>query len=455
MANCPMCMSPLKPGAKVCPACGTKVKTEIKSINCPTCGNPLGANAAFCNICGQPIERKENKQKEEKKEPKVMEATSAADLSVLDKQQQMENPKPSTDGGSSGEMDEIIVPDEITDEMLGIVSSTPKKQKEENPTNSMSDVELPGQAKPKPKPKPQIPIPTAPTLAQAQTATSSGQPARPVQPTMGQPPQSAVPPQQYYQPQNPNPYAAAQAQGYNNQPNGAGMNNYDQNPYQNNGYNGQNVQNGFNNFNDPTGYGQPQQMPNFAMTGKRNVKDFIPMFIIAAVMVIAAICVIAFNKTDKDDACEAPLNNLVKFFEEGDGAALKGSYLTDGDDDKDVDEKQLTKLGKMMKGLLEAEYGDDFKMTYDITYKGELTSQEIDALVTSSSKRSKVTKGYDLGVDMKIKGSEKEESNFTHITVLKYDGEWVMFLDPSKNASSLFGGNSSSSGNTKAKTSVE
>lgn len=59
MANCPKCGKELKPNAKFCGGCGTKLESVAASAvnKCPHCGKELKPNAKFCGGCGTKLEQ--------------------------------------------------------------------------------------------------------------------------------------------------------------------------------------------------------------------------------------------------------------------------------------------------------------------------------------------------------------------------------------------------------------
>ncbi len=54
--NCPKCGKELKPNAKFCGACGTKIEAPTAGLKCPKCGKELKPGAKFCGGCGTKLE---------------------------------------------------------------------------------------------------------------------------------------------------------------------------------------------------------------------------------------------------------------------------------------------------------------------------------------------------------------------------------------------------------------
>ena len=70
--NCPNCNKELRPGAKFCVFCGTKIAEQVvqiaeKSNVCPKCNKELRQGAKFCTSCGYKLENG-NVDVEEKKD---------------------------------------------------------------------------------------------------------------------------------------------------------------------------------------------------------------------------------------------------------------------------------------------------------------------------------------------------------------------------------------------------
>lgn len=77
-----------------------------------------------------------------------------------------------------------------------------------------------------------------------------------------------------------------------------------------------------------------------------------------------------------------------------------------------------------------AEYGKNIKITYKITDKEKIDKDDLKKIEKSyqkKNKKAKVTDGYKVTLDMKIKGSKDDDkNNGTEINVLKIDGKWYV-----------------------------
>lgn len=80
---------------------------------------------------------------------------------------------------------------------------------------------------------------------------------------------------------------------------------------------------------------------------------------------------------------------------------------------------------------LKDEYGDNFKVTYKIEKEKKLSDKKLEGIAEALADKydideDKVTAGYELDVEMTIKGSEDDDENETELTVIKYKGSWYL-----------------------------
>ena len=73
--NCPNCNKELKPGAKFCVFCGTKVAEPVTNVSekdnvCPKCNKELRPGAKFCTSCGYKLDSANVDNNEKKSEIK-------------------------------------------------------------------------------------------------------------------------------------------------------------------------------------------------------------------------------------------------------------------------------------------------------------------------------------------------------------------------------------------------
>ncbi len=100
-------------------------------------------------------------------------------------------------------------------------------------------------------------------------------------------------------------------------------------------------------------------------------------------------------------------------------------------------------MSKSMKGYIDDDYledmydelvddyGKNIKITYKVTDKEKLDKDDLedyqDEIKSWYSKKVKITEGYELEVEMKIKGKDDSDENVDDIVVLKIDGEWCIY----------------------------
>ncbi len=117
---------------------------------------------------------------------------------------------------------------------------------------------------------------------------------------------------------------------------------------------------------------------------------------------------------------EKPIKNYIKALENQDVDLFVDSVTPGGD------------VGALLGGLSESsarsqytsrlksmisKYGEDFKITYEITEKQEVTKAETLGLYDG---------GYKLKIKFLIKGSKKEATVTKNVTVIKSGGKWSL-----------------------------
>lgn len=80
---------------------------------------------------------------------------------------------------------------------------------------------------------------------------------------------------------------------------------------------------------------------------------------------------------------------------------------------------------------LEDEYGKNYKVTYKIEDKKELSDKKLKGIAEALADKydmdeDKVTAGWELEVELTIKGSEDDDDSEQKLTVIKYKGNWYM-----------------------------
>lgn len=80
---------------------------------------------------------------------------------------------------------------------------------------------------------------------------------------------------------------------------------------------------------------------------------------------------------------------------------------------------------------LEDEYGKNIKVKYKITDKDKLSDKKIDKIAEALKdkydiKKKSVKAGYEVDVELTIKGSEDDDENDATLTVIKIGGSWYI-----------------------------
>ncbi|MBR1393394.1 MAG: zinc ribbon domain-containing protein [Ruminococcus sp.] len=141
-----------------------------------------------------------------------------------------------------------------------------------------------------------------------------------------------------------------------------------------------------------------------------------------------------------------PVKNMIKALETGDGEymvkvlaeceadAKEERYVDDGDYDSLEEYYEETLEKKLEK--LEDEYGDDISISFSVYEKDELTEKQLKSYKSyyksDFDKKVDVSAGYNLLLEMEWEGDDDEEAGLAAVTVLKVDGDWVIY-SPSLN----------------------
>jgi hypothetical protein len=78
---------------------------------------------------------------------------------------------------------------------------------------------------------------------------------------------------------------------------------------------------------------------------------------------------------------------------------------------------------------LDDEFGDDWRVTYKIEDKEKISDSKLKKIARAlhddyDIKKSSVKKGFDIELELEIKGSEDDDDGDDDIAVLKIDGKW-------------------------------
>jgi len=167
-------------------------------------------------------------------------------------------------------------------------------------------------------------------------------------------------------------------------------------------------------------------------------------------IVVAALAaaVSVFSLTGCGAAYTKPIDDLFKGVTKGDAELIMGSvYDEEMFDDADMDYDDVVDMMDDYMDLivdsLEDEFGDHVKITYKVTDKDELSKKEIKKLEEQYEDefdfKADIKKGYELELDVKIKGSDDKDSNEMEMTVVNIDGiGWKLAPDSMDGMGSMF-----------------
>ena len=151
--------------------------------------------------------------------------------------------------------------------------------------------------------------------------------------------------------------------------------------------------------------GSAQDTTGTAGDGATKKKSFIPL--IAAVVVVLLVVIVIFNLLFSG-GYKQPVDNMIKAIETGKGKYLYKTmpdFLIEYRYDDEKKSEIIDDLDDSLEYVVEM-LEDDIKDTYD--------------------EKVKVSKGYELKIEMKIKGDDDKEKDTTKIKVYKIDGNWCL-----------------------------
>lgn len=158
----------------------------------------------------------------------------------------------------------------------------------------------------------------------------------------------------------------------------------------------------------------------------------------AAVIAIVVVLLLIFT----GGGYKKPLDNLVKSYETGKGSyyaetltpaqksSLEEDYINKSNKYDSIEEYYDDVFGSKQESLKDR-YGDDFSISYNITKKTELKDSMLKSYASgyksTFGKKVDISAGYDLDLEVTWKGADKDEDGDKNITVLKVDGDWVLY----------------------------
>ena len=179
--------------------------------------------------------------------------------------------------------------------------------------------------------------------------------------------------------------------------------------------------------------GSAQNTTGAAGDGAAKKKSFIPL--IAAVVVVLLVVIVIFNLLFSG-GYKQPVDNMIKAIETGKGKYLYKTmpdfliaYRYDDEKKSEIIDDLDDSLEYVVE-MLEDEYGDDIKVSYKIKDKEKIDKDDLedleDDIKDTYDEKVKVSKGYELKIEMKIKGDDDKEKDTTKIKVYKIDGNWCL-----------------------------
>lgn len=160
--------------------------------------------------------------------------------------------------------------------------------------------------------------------------------------------------------------------------------------------------------------------------------------------ILALIVLIIFISLVSGGGYKKPLDNYFKGVEKGQGKYIQKAFSKDllklmeeGFDDEDVDmDDYFDDIADTFNDLLEEDYGKIKSISYKITDKKKLSDKKLKAIKddlkdTYDTSKIKVTKGYKLEIDVKVKGKDDKDTEDIELTVAKVNGDWTL-ISPSK-----------------------
>ena len=199
-------------------------------------------------------------------------------------------------------------------------------------------------------------------------------------------------------------------------------------------------------FSQPR-YQQPQyQQPQFRSystydegTSKKAKKSVVWKFalIIAVISIIMIVFVIV--STIRELTYKSTLEDYFDSFEDADGKAFVEAQYTDdmlwdffGYSIDEVDElhDQVTEWLIDAQSMIELNYGDDLDVSFKVIGEHELNEDELfemNSLADYMNLYLNIDEGYELELEIKVKGDEDSEVFDAEAQVINVDGAWLIY----------------------------
>ena len=161
--------------------------------------------------------------------------------------------------------------------------------------------------------------------------------------------------------------------------------------------------------------------------------------IVAGVVAVIVALILVFG----GGSYKTPINNYFDAIEKADGAKLQKcspfavKFEKAAGESADDIKDDYQESAEFLHEMYAAQYGDDFKITYKIKDKEALDKDELKELQDEINDeieeedidmgKVKITKGYEIEVEVTIKGSDGEDTDDEEFTVVKIDGKWNLW----------------------------
>lgn len=160
------------------------------------------------------------------------------------------------------------------------------------------------------------------------------------------------------------------------------------------------------------------------------LKKFISILLVLMFLVIACTgCSLTKDeKEDEEDKKESyskVVDNYFKGMEKADAEMYLKAYPDFIYSDEDIDDDDMEDMLEMF----EDEYGENIKISYEITDETEIEKEDLENVekyvLERYDEEVKISGGYEVEVEATIKGDDDEDTDTNDMYIYKVDGEWV------------------------------
>lgn len=161
----------------------------------------------------------------------------------------------------------------------------------------------------------------------------------------------------------------------------------------------------------------------------------IGVLVIALIIILLVVLLGGGYKKPVEKLCTALEKGEGKYYIEAMTKAQQNYYedyydIEDSSKYDSLEEYYDEKIGKKTEKL-EDEYGEDLSITFSVEDKKELTESRLKSIKktfkNTYEKTVDVSEGYTLLLGVTWKGSDDEEEGAAYVTVVKVDGDWVVY----------------------------